>query len=136
MSKRKILVFGLCAFVTIVVIASIANKTSSSNEKDNESIEFNQTDIISLDDTSMNESIDKILSMEDTTGDVNIDSSATLYVNLMCDSYEIIDKYYGDHALFVKVKTLDNESVDYSMVRFQLNDENKIESCILFQIAN
>lgn len=132
--KKKIIVIVVCALV-ILIIAVVG--FSKCNDSDNSEVSDTvNTEIIQLDDSNMNSAIDKILNGEETAGDPCIATENYIYVNLMCDSYEIIDRYYGDHALFVKVKTTANDVNDYVMVRFQLNNENKISDCITYKIAN
>lgn len=132
-SKKKVIL--LLLFVAVVLIILIVSIFDSSDSDSDTVVNKVNTEIIDINDSAMNSAIDKLLSGDETAGDPCIDTESYIYVNLMCDSYEIVDRYYGDHALFVKVKTTTNDINDYVMLRFQLNDENKISDCITYNIA-
>lgn len=134
-SKKKIIIGIICLIVLlVVVITGLSSKKSKT--KDIDTANNTSTDIISLDDSNMNSAIDKILDGEDVGNNACVDPEKFIHVDLASDSHEVVGRYYGDHALFVKVKTVTDDTEDYSIVRFQLNDDNKISDCIVYKIAN
>lgn len=48
------------------------------------------------------------------------------------DNTEVIDKYSNRNALYVKIHDITND--EYYNIRFQMNEENKVESYIRFQL--
>jgi len=132
MNKKIIAIVVVVIAIIAVVIAGI---TSGKKEEPEPVHKMDNTVAIKLNDADMNSAIDKIISGENIAGDPCVATTNPLYVNLLCDSYEIVDRYYGDHALFVKVKETTGDLNDYTMIRFQLNEENKIIDCITFNIA-
>ena len=135
-TKTKIILLILTIAILLVITLGVMFKGDNSDSDTVGSDNKGTTDIVDINNTAMNSAIDKLLSGVETVGDPCIDTESHVYVNLIYDSYEIVDRYYGDHALFVKVKTTTKGINDYVMIRFQLNDEGKISDCIVYNIAD
>lgn len=134
-NKKKIII-GAVVLIVLLVIVITGLSGKKSKTKDMDTANNAKTDIISIDDSNMNSAIDKILDGEDVGNNACVDPEKFIHLDLVSDSHEVVGRYYGDHALFVKVKTVTDDTEDYSLIRFQLNADNKISDCIVYKIAD
>lgn len=126
-NKRTVILIVSAILVGFIAIIGLTRCVKKNDNNTDNISETTASTSISIDDKDMNTLIDKILRGENPAGES--------YINLMCDDYSIIDRYYSEHALYVKVKKVDNDNIDYVMIRFQLTENNEISDYILYNIA-
>lgn len=136
----KITRFTIASYMVVSAIAMCFGLVAC-KKKDDTIVIGNDTTIVSPDkglsvtDNSMDNVLKQFVQgkLQNTT-DVSwmADSLAIETADKTSDNIEIIDKYSNRNAIFVKVHDITNES--YYTYRFQMNEENVIESYIRFQL--
>ena len=136
----KITRFTIASYMIVSAIAMCFGLVAC-KKKDDTIVIGNDTTIVSPDkglsitDNSMDNVLKQFVQGKlQNTADVSwmADSLAIEAADKTSDNIEIIDKYSNRNALFVKVHDITNES--YYTYRFQMNEENVIESYIRFQL--
>lgn len=132
--------FTIISFLMVSSIAMCIGLTAC-KKKDNTIVIGDDTEIVSPDkglsinDETMDTLIKQFISGKlDNTADTTW-AMASLKLDpadKLSDNIEIIDKYSSRNALYVKIHDLAEDQ--YYNYRFQMNEENKAESYIKFQL--
>lgn len=129
-----------------VIIASMLSLSciltmTSCKKKDNTIVVGDDTEIVSPDkglsitDDTMDTLILQFMQGKlNNTDDVSWATSSLRLdqADKTSDNTEVIDKYSNRNALYVKIHDITND--EYYNIRFQMNEENKVESYIRFQL--
>ena len=129
-----------------VIIASMLSLSciltmTSCKKKDNTIVVGDDTEIVSPDkglsitDDTMDTLILQFMQGKlNNTDDVSWAASSLRLdpADKTSDNTEVIDKYSNRNALYVKIHDITND--EYYNIRFQMNEENKVESYIRFQL--
>lgn len=128
------------SFISLLIITSMFTLTSC-KDKNNTIVIGDDVEIVSPDkglsindetlDTMIKQFVaGKLSNTSETswaTGTLILDS-----VDKTSDNTEIISKYSNRNALYVKIHDITSD--EYFTYRFQMNEENKVESYIRFQL--